>query len=352
MNMDDMTFELSPWESWVEDHCDGSISAAELLTMFEGESDEALDEAFLDLEDASVTIDLSGLPRNLGSGETARRLREEEQLIREGKLLTGLQENDPLRLYLQELAGIPVQGDLELLARELAENTRKGKEDEGLRTRIVNLCLSRVVELAGEFTGYGVLLLDLIQEGSLGLWQGTIGYGGGDFEEGRDWWIRQYMAQAVIRQARASGLGQKMRQAVEDYRMVDERLLTELGRNPTLDEIAESMHMTVSEIEAVRKLLDNARMVGKAHETREPEEESPEDTQAVEDTAYYQTRERVDSLMSGISQLEQQVVTMRYGLDGKQPQTAQEVGRKLGLTVSEVVELETAALTKMRKSGE
>ena len=351
MNMDDMTFELSPWESWVEDHCDGSITAAELLTMFEGESDEALDEAFLDLEDASVTIDLSGLTRNTGSGETARRLREEEQLVREGKLLTGLEENDPLRLYLQELAGIPVQGDLELLAKELAKNNRKGNEDEGLRTRIVNLCLSRVVELAGEFTGYGVLLLDLIQEGSLGLWQGTIGYVGGNFEEGRDWWIRQYMAQAVIRQARASGLGQKLRQAVEDYRMVDERLLSELGRNPTLDEIAEAMHMTLSEIETVRKLLQNARMVGKAHETPEPEE-AAEDAQAVEDTAYYQTRERVDSLMSGISELEQKVVTLRYGLDGKAPQTAAEVGKKLNLTVSEVVELEAAALTKMRESRE
>ena len=352
MNQKDMILELSPWESWLEDHADGSITAAELLTMFENETDEALDEAFLDLEDACVSIDLSGLPRSMGSGETARRLREEEQLIRDGKLLTGLEENDPLRLYLEELAGIPAQGDLNLLSEALALNIQKGLEDEGLRTRIVNLCLHRVVELAGEYTGYGVLLLDLIQEGSLGLWQGTVGFVGGNFEECRDWWIRQYMAQAIIRQARASGLGQKMRQAVEDYRMVDERLLSELGRNPTLDEMAEAMHMTVTEIETVRKFLENARMVGKAHETKEPEEETPEDTQAVEDTAYYQTRERVDSLMSGISELENKVVTMRYGLDGKAPQTAQDVGRKLGLTVSEVVELETSALTKMRQSNQ
>lgn len=352
MNLEDMTFERSPWEDWVEVHDNGSITAAELLTMFETESDEALDEAFLDLEDASVAIDLSGLPRNTGSGEAARRLREEEQLVREGKLLTGLKENDPLRLYLEELAAIPVQGDLRLLAEELAKNTHKGKEDDGLRTRIANLCLSRVVELAGEYTGYGVLLLDLIQEGSLGLWQATACFDGGNFEDCRDWWIRQYMVQAVIRQARASGLGQRMRQAVEDYRMVDERLLSELGRNPTMDEIAEAMHMTVGEIETVRKFLENARLVGKAHETPEPEEETPDDTQAVEDTAYYQARERVDSLMSGISELEQKVVTMRYGLDGKAPLTAAAVGEKLNLTISEVVELETAALTKMRESRE
>ena len=346
--MNDITFELSPWEAWGVDNQGGSITAAQLLTMFEGESDEALDEAFLDLEEASVTIDLSGLPRNAASGEAARRLREEEQLVREGKLLTGLEENDPLRLYLQELAAIPVQGDLRLLSGELAEDPG----NEGLRTRIVNLCLSRVVELAGEYTGYGVLLLDLIQEGSLGLWQATAAFTGGDFEGYCDRRIRRYMAQAVIRQARASGLGQKMRQAVEDYRMVDERLLTELGRNPTLEEIAEAMHMTVAEIETVRKFLDNARLVGKAHEVPEPEEETPEDTQAVEDTAYYQARERVDSLMSGITELEQKVVTMRYGLDGKAPLTAAQVGEKLNLTVSEVVELETAALTQMRESRE
>ena len=322
-----------------------SLSGAELLTRTDDRSDEELEEIFASLADNAVTIDLSDLPRNLGSGEAARRLREEEQLAQSGKLMTGLEENDPLRLYLQELAGIPVCGDAEVLALELLEG-------QDVREKLVNLSLSRVVELAMAHTGRGVLLMDLIQEGSLGLWDAILTFEGGSFEVCRDLGITQAMARAIIRQARASGLGQKMRQAVEDYRMVDERLLSELGRNPTLDEIAEAMHMTVSEIEAVRKLLDNARLVGKAHETKEPEEESPEDSQAVEDTAYYQTRERVDSLMSGISELEQKVVTMRYGLDGKAPQTAQEVGRKLNLTVSEVVELETAALTKMRKSGE
>ena len=320
-------------------------TAARLLTETDGMGDEALEEIFQALEEEIIPIDLSDLPLAGASGEAARRLREEEQLVRGGKLLTGLEENDPLRLYLEELAGIPVCGDPEVLALELLEGKDVGN-------RLVNLSLSRVVELAQEYTGRGVLLMDLIQEGSLGLWNGILRYSGGSFEAFRDGCIRRYMAQAVLRQARASGLGQKMRQAVEDYRMVDERLLGELGRNPTLEEIAEAMHMTVAEIESVRKFLDNARMVGKAHETKEPEEETPEDTQAVEDTAYYQTRERVDSLMAGISELEQKVVTMRYGLDGKAPQTAAEVGRKLGLTVTEVVELETAALTKMRQSRE
>ena len=339
-------FDLGPETDPLSDFVGmDTVSAARLLTVTDGLGDEAMEEVFLRLEEENIPIDLSDLPLSGASGEAARRLREEEQLVRSGKLLAGLEENDPLGVYLRELASIPACGDPELLALELLE----GRD---VANRLVDLSLGRVVELAQEYTGRGVLLLDLIQEGSLGLWNGILRFTGGSFESFRDGCIRRYMAQAVIRQARASGLGQKMRQAVEDYRMVDERLLSELGRNPTLDEIAEAMHMTVPEIEAVRKFLDNARLVGKAHETKEPEEETPEDTQAVEDTAYYQTRERVDSLMSGISELEQKVVTMRYGLDGKAPQTAQEVGRRLNLTVTEVVELETAALAKMRSSGE
>ena len=329
-----------------------TLSAAKLLALTDGVSDDVMEELFDHLHGLIAGFDLSDFPKGM-TGEAARRLREEEQLVRNGDLLSGLEANDPLRLYLEELAGIPAAGDLNVLAMELAEINREEGFDEGLFTRILNLCLSRVVEIAKDHVGYGVLLLDLIQEGSLGLWTDLENYIGPDsFERFRDWSIRTAMHKAIIRQARASGLGQRMRQAVEDYRMVDERLLSELGRNPTLDEIAESMHMTVSEVEAVRKFLDNARLVGKAHESKEPEEESPEDTQAVEDTAYYQTRERVDSLMSSISQLEHKVVTMRYGLDGKAPQTAQEVGRKLNLTVTEVVELETSALAKMRQSNE
>ena len=346
-----VAFSGGPVDILLKDAPD-TVSGATLLALTEGVSDGCMDELFDLMRDTNTLIDISDLPRE-GFGEAARRLREEEQLVRKGGLLSGLEENDPLRLYLEELAGIPAAGDVNVLALELATANREEAFDEGLFTRILNLSLSRVVEIAQEYVGCGVLLLDLIQEGSLGLWTSLECYDSDlSFETFRDRCIRQAMGFAIFRQARASGLGQKMRRAVEDYRMVDERLLTELGRNPTLDEIAEAMHMTVSEIESVRKFLDNARMVGKAHEIKEPEEETPEDTQAVEDTAYYHARERVDSLMSGISELENKVVTMRYGLDGKAPMTAAEVGQKLDLTVSEVVELETAALTKMRQSRE
>ena len=91
----------------------------------------SIDEAFLDLEDASVAIDLSDLPRSSGSGEAVRRLREEEQLVRDGKLLTGLQENDPLRLYLEEVAGMPAFGDALLLAEDASFSITNLLKDAG-----------------------------------------------------------------------------------------------------------------------------------------------------------------------------------------------------------------------------
>lgn len=345
--MNEFSFEISEWEEVLAGLQPGtSVSAVRFLTVLEGEDDSVVEDAFLDLEERRIQLDCSDLPKNSGTGETARRLREEEQLARSENFLTALDQNDPLRLYLEELAAIPAFGDVDLLALELAEGNSE------VQDQLMNLSLSRVVELAMAFTGHGVLLLDLIQEGSLGLWQGILTFRDGDFENCRDWWIRQYLAKAVIMQARSSGLGQKMRQAVEDYRMIDERLLSELGRNPTVEEIAFELHMTPEETETVRRLLENARMMGKAHTQPEPEEESPEDDQAVEDTAYYQTRERVDSLMSGLTELESRLLRLRYGLDGKQPQSVQETGRKLNLTAEEVVEMEAVALAKMRRSGE
>ncbi len=337
----DITFDRAPWEEALGELKYGApMAAVPFLTLMEGEDEDVLEEAFRFLEEGRNALDLTGLPAWNYTGIAAGRLRVEAELAEKGTLLTELEPTDPLVLYLKELAAIPACGDPALLAQELLEG-------KAVQTRLVNLSLSRVVELAKEYTGHGVLLLDLIQEGSVGLWEAILNYTGGEFEAHRDWWIRQYLARAVVSQARSAGLGQKLRQAAEDYRMVDERLLTELGRNATLAELAEALHMTLEETEAVRKLLDNVRRMGRDEPAQEPEEEEL----AVEDTAYYHTRERVDSLMSGLTKQELLVVNLRYGLDGKEPKTAIQVGEKLNLTVAQVVELETAALTKMRQSG-
>lgn len=320
------------------------LSAAHFLTLTEGESEDAVEDLLLNLEQNRIILDISSLPKAAGTGEAAVRLRREEQLVKQERFWTALEENDPLRLYLEELASIPAFGDEALLAAESAAGNQNAQE------KLLNLSLSRVVEIAKGLTGYGVLLLDLIQEGSLGLWQAIVNFRGGDFSADRDWWIRGAMAKLITLQARDNGVGQKMRQALEDYKAVDERLLAELGRNATIEEIAEEMHMSADETALVKNMLDSARLLNRAKAENEPEEESPEDEQHVEDTALFQMRQRIADLLADLPELDSKLLTLRFGLEGGLPLSPEDTGRKLNLTPEEVVAREAAALSKLRST--
>ena len=342
--MMDVTFERAPWEIALEQiPAGGNISAVTFLTLLEDETEEAVEEALLQLELRQIMLDISALPKIGCVGEAAVRLRREEQLVQGGDLLRDLEENDPLRLYLEEIAALPTAGD----AQRMAERFASGYDP--VLPGLTNLMLSHVIEMAKTMTGRGVLLLDLIQEGSLGLWQGILSFRSGDFENHARWWIRQYLHKAVTLQARESGFGQRMKQAIEDYRAADEQLLMELGRNPTTEEIAEALHMGVTEVEAVAKMLENARFMHRAkQETEVPEEEDPEEEQHVEDTALFQSRQRIAEMLSGLTPQEVELITLRFGLEGGLPLSPEDTGRKLGLTAEEVVAMEAAALAKMR----
>ena len=336
------SFEQSPWNMAVQKLREGdAISAVRLLTLLEGEEEDALEDAFQTLDELAVTLGIADLPEDFGNGDTEKRLRLEKKLAGKGLQPADFPEGDPLRMYLEEMAGIPAFGDVQLLAMELAQT-----RDPNVQTRLVNLSLSRVVQLAEEFTGRGVLLLDLIQEGSLGLWNGILAYdGSGDFEAVRDWWIRQYMARAVTAQARASGVGRKMRAALEDYRAADRQLLTRLGRNPTLEEIALEMQISPEDAQVYEEMLRTAQTLAKA---RTPEEVPEEEDQAVEDTAYFQSRQRIAEMLSTLTQQEAKVVNLRFGLEGGMPCSAEETAAKLGITPEETVAMEAAALAKLR----
>ena len=344
MNNLDISFEQTPWEAFLMTKGMGqTVSAVTLLSLLEGEDEQQVEDALQDLETGCMILDISGLPKVGGTGEAAVRLRREAQLAKKALDPVDLEESDPLRLYLEEIAAAPACGDENLLAAAAL------KDDESAMVQLTNLGLSRVVDLAREFAGYGVLLLDLIQEGNMGLWQAIRNYRRGDYASHRDRWIRFYLAKAVTLQARQSGVGQKMRTALEDYRAVDERLLGELGRNPTLEEIALELHMKVEEADAVRKMLEDARILAKVKKPAVDEEEEKEaQEQSVEDTAMFQMRQRILDLLSGLSEEDQKLLNLRYGLEGGRPLSPEETGSQLGLTPEEVVAAETAALAKLR----
>ncbi len=342
----EFSFDKAAWEEALAQLADGSsICAAQLLTLLEGETEEAVEEALLQLELRHIALDTSKLPKAPATGEAALRLQMEEKLPRSGDIRGLLEENDPLRLYLEEVASLPAAGDPQLMAERFA-----GGYDPVL-PGLTNCMLHLVIDMARQWTGHGVLLMDLIQEGSLGLWQGILSFRSGDFETHARWWIRQYLAKAMLMQARQTGLGQHMKQTMEDYRAVDERLLSDLGRNPTMEEMAEALHMGVEEAENVAKMLEAARFISRAKQENEPAaEDDPEEEQHVENTALFQSRQRIQDMLSELSEEETKLITLRFGLEGGLPLSPEETGSKLGLTAAEVVAKEAAALAKMRNS--
>ena len=324
----------------------GKLSAVEFLTAVEGEDQETLEQILFDLEAREISLDISTLPKQNAVGQAALRLRREEELARSGKLLVSLEENDPLRLYLEEIQSLPKAENVQALAQRFAAGY------EMALPMLTNSMLPAVAEQACQLTGNGVLLLDLIQEGSLGLWQGILSYREGDFVEHAKAWSLRYMFKAITLQARENGLGQRMKQAMEDYRAVDEQLLTELGRNPTIEELAEGLHMSLPEAEAVAKMLESARLLQRATPVEEEEKENAdEEEQSVENTAYFQMRQRVTELLETLSETDAKLLTLRFGLEGGLPLSPEETGKKLNLTAEEVVAREVAALLKLRKEG-
>lgn len=342
----DISFGDSPWEAWMDRKRYGdSLSAAQLLTFLEEETEEGVEDAFAALEDRGLKLDVTTLPSRQFVGQAALRLRQEEQMAKENMALQDLGPNDPLRLYLEEIASLPPAEETEELLRQAADGDEKAQEI------LTGAGLHRVAEIAKEFTGYGVLLMDLIQEGSMGLWKVVSGFSGGDYPSLRDDAIRQAMARAVTLQARESGVGRKMRQALEDYRAVDQRLLAELGRNPTLEEIAQELHMTPEDAATVKRNLDDARILAQATAPKE-EAEPEEEDQAVEDTAYFQMRQRITELLSVLPEEDARLLSLRFGLDKELPLSPEDTGKRMGLTPQEVVAREAAALARLRTEKE
>lgn len=340
--MNDMfAFEPAAWELLTDSLPYGaSLSAIRLLQALEREEEAAVQDALEALLEKHISLELAGLPMGAAGGELEKRIRLEKALVESGGLPQGLEETDPLRIYLEELAATPAQGDIRVLLDSLLAG------DDTAGAKILTLQLSRVVEQAKAFAGRGVLMMDLIQEGSLGLWQGILSYTQGDPEAWLGWWVGQYMAHALFLQARQSGVSQHLKDAMEAYQAADRALLDRLGRNASLEEIALEMGVTPEEAEQVEDVLRTARTMD--HVRKEPPQESPEDQQAVEDTAYFQSRQRIQELLSTLTEQEAKVLSLRFGLEGGVPETPQSVSAKLGITPQQVLDMETQALAKLR----
>ena len=344
--MSEYVFEsaFSPWEMALSKMKRGSVlPATRFLSLLEQDQSVEAESAAMDLEEMEILLDVSGLPKLTASGKTDARLILEEKGYREGNLIQNLEGNDPLRLTLEQIRQIKPPADVEALAAKAASG------DERAMEQLTNGSLPLVYTLAGEYIGHGVLLVDLIQEGSLGLWQAVMNYREGSFTEHCSRWIRQAMARAVTLQAHANGVGSHMAKAMERYRRADRELLIQLGRNPGEEEIALEMGISPEEATLIGKMIREAESMERVRQANAPKEPEPEDEQAVEDTAYFQSRQRINEMLSDLSEMDANILTMRFGLDGKAPLSAAQVGEKLGLTAQEVTSREAQALASLRK---
>ena len=341
--MNDFVFEQAPWEAYLRSCKNGSvISGWNLISMLEDEEDDAVEDAFSILTVKKLQLDLSGLPQMSAGSNTAQRLQQEREYVTGGLKTALMEETDPLRLYLEEIAAAPACGDEKLLAEQLSSGDQRAAQ------RLTELGLSRVVEIAAEYAGQAVLLLDLIQEGNIGLWEAISGYRGGDYAAQRDEAIRSSVLKAIVLQARSNGISQKMQKALQDYRAADQHLLTKLGRNPGLEEIAQEMHISLEQAQTIEKTMADILLLQKAEKLAAPKEETAEDELPVEDTAYFQMRQRISEMMSVLDEQEARILTMRFGLEKGLPMSAEEVAKALGITTAAVTACETAALSKLR----
>ena len=314
-----------------------TLSAQNFFSLLgEADEDDAL-EAASALTEKGITIDISSLPELSGKGEIGRRLALEKMLAEEDRLPGGLERDDTLRLYWQELSRLPRLEDGEIAALWKKEE-QKGKLTEGL--------LYLVAEEAPALAGRGVLLLDLMQEGALGLMTALEQPAPLTTAQVR-WYIGQAMLRPILLQYLLSGEAQKLMNSLRDYQQADRRLLEKLGRNPLPEELAQELGKSPEETAILSKLAAEAAKAPAAAST--PEESPEEAPEAVEDSPYFQLRSRVEELLSSLEDTDRQLLTLRFGLDGKSPRSTAEAAALLGLTTEEAEKRELAAIMQLRE---
>lgn len=338
----DITFDMPNWEQILQTVPAGSsYPAGSFLALMESESEHAFADALQILKNRQIALDVSALPQEFGQGDSGARLRREYQLVSNGQLFENLEDTDPLKMYLDEIRSGETDADVSHLVRQMCSG------DSSVVPTLVSALLPEIVEYACTFVGRGVMLPDLIQEGSLALWESLSEYSGGDFSAFVKQVVVSAMSCCVVQQARSAGVGEQLRRKAQSYQEMDGKLLTQLGRNPTKEEIAQALGISPEEADFIEDMLSSARMLASLSPKQEqaPEEED----QSVEDTAYFHMRQRVQELLSELTKEQAALLSLRFGLDGTPPMTPEQVAKRLHMTPEEVILAEADALAQLRK---
>ena len=264
----------------------------------------------------------------------------------------GISIEDPVRMYLKEIGKVPLlSADEEV---ELAKRMAEGDEDAKKRLAEANLRL--VVSIAKRYVGRGMLFLDLIQEGNLGLIKAVEKFDyhkGFKFSTYATWWIRQAITRAIADQARTIRIPVHMVETINKLIRVSRQLLQELGREPTPEEIAAELDMPVERVREILKISQEPVSL----ETPIGEEEDShlgdfiqDDNVPVPAEAAAQTllKEQLDEVLDTLTEREQKVLRLRFGMDDGRSRTLEEVGKEFDVTRERIRQIEAKALRKLR----
>ena len=264
----------------------------------------------------------------------------------------GVSIEDPVRMYLKEIGKVSLlSADEEI---ELAKRMEKG--DEAAKKRLAEANLRLVVSIAKRYVGRGMLFLDLIQEGNLGLIKAVEKFDyrkGYKFSTYATWWIRQAITRAIADQARTIRIPVHMVETINKLIRVSRQLLQELGREPTPEEIAEEMDMPVARVREILKISQEPVSL----ETPIGEEEDSHLGDFIQDdnvpvpadaAAFTLLKEQLVEVLSTLTDREQKVLRLRFGLDDGRARTLEEVGKEFNVTRERIRQIEAKALRKLR----
>ena len=287
-------------------------------------------------------------------GEAGVQIVDEDQRDRElfEQALSDIGLDDPVKMYLKDIGRVPLlSADEEVdLAKRMQEN------DEAAKKRLSEANLRLVVSIAKRYVGRGMLFLDLIQEGNLGLMKAVEKF---DYQKGfkfstyATWWIRQSITRAIADQARTIRIPVHMVETINKLTRVQRVLLQELGREPTPAEIAEQLGVTEERVREIQKIAQDPVSL----ETPIGEEEDSHLGDFIEDektttpsdsVAFTMLKEQLLGVLDTLTPREEKVLRLRYGIDDGKPRTLEEVGREFNVTRERIRQIEAKALRKLR----
>lgn len=319
------------------------------------DDDAELEQPSLVKEDFRWGRDCLDLDEMLDSGSMGSGGDEEEEDYDgygQERLLEGVSTADPIREYLKEIGSIALLTPEE--ESDLARRKSEGDVEAGRRLVEANLRL--VVSIAKRYTGRGMSFLDLVQEGNLGLMKAVEKF---DYAKGyrlstyATWWVKQSITRSLADQSRTIRLPVHMVEAVNKIRRAQRSLSVKLGREPSMEEVAEEVNMSEKRVaELIQASGDTVSL-----ETPVGDEEGSNLGDFVADDANASTedkaesfllREEIDSMLQGLNPREREVIILRFGLETGHPLTLEEVGKRFNVTRERIRQIETAALRKLR----